>query len=152
VEVLDSDGSCLVEQDDELLARLRSVRRGEESLWVHINGEAAFLCFFLSRDGGHLGFVPEGMWTGELREVRFLLVGGDTGGTSIGFNPEVVGALRCFAQQADVLVNGLYGFGAMVNLMANSFGGFNSAATRLAEALDRFPQTWPCRVSRGWRW
>jgi Immunity protein Imm1 len=88
VEVLDFDGSCLVERDDELLARLRSVRRGPdgafvlshggaESLWVHINGEAAFLCFFPDRDGGHPGFVPDGMWSGGQREVRFLLVRGD---------------------------------------------------------------------------
>src|SRR5262245_66651771 len=90
VEVLDFDGSNLAERDDELLARLRSVRRGpdgafvlshggDESLWVHINGEAAFLCFFPDRNGGHPGFVPDGMWSGEQREVRFLLVSGDEG-------------------------------------------------------------------------
>ena len=49
MEVLDFDGACRVERDDELLARLRSVRRGAdgafildhgggESLWVHITG------------------------------------------------------------------------------------------------------------------
>jgi hypothetical protein len=90
VEVLDFDGSCQVERDDELLARLRSVRRGrdgafilshdgDESLWVHINREAAFLCFFPDRNGGHPGFVPDGMWSGEQRDLRFLLVGGDDG-------------------------------------------------------------------------
>jgi hypothetical protein len=90
VEVLDLDGSCRVERDDELLARLRSVRRGTEgafilshsggkSLWVHINGESAFLCFFPDRDGGHPGFVPDRMWAGDRREVRFRLVGGSEG-------------------------------------------------------------------------
>ena len=88
--VWDFDGSCNVERDDELLSRLRSVRRGPDaafilshdgdaSLWVHVNGEAAFLCFFPSKGGGHPGFVPDGMWPGERREVRFLLVGGDEG-------------------------------------------------------------------------
>ena len=90
MKVLDFDGTCRVERDDELLARLRSVRRGAdgafildhgrgESLWVHINGNAAFLCFFPDRNGGHPGFVPDGMWPGDRRDVRFLLVGGDEG-------------------------------------------------------------------------
>lgn len=91
MEVLDFDGMCRVERDDELLPRLQSVRRGtdgafilhhhggDELLWVHINGEAAFLCFFPDKNGGHPGFVPDGMWTGEQRDVRFLLVGGDEG-------------------------------------------------------------------------
>jgi hypothetical protein len=90
VEVLDFDGSCEVKRDDELLARLRSARRGsdgafvlhhggEESLWVHVNGDAAFLCFFPDRNGGHPGFVPDKLWLGERREVRFRLVGGSEG-------------------------------------------------------------------------
>src|SRR5687767_6628629 len=90
MDVLDFDGSCRVERDDELLARLRSVRRGQdgafvlchggdEALWVHINGQAACLCFFPNRNGGHPGFVPDGMWKGERSPVRFLLVGGDEG-------------------------------------------------------------------------
>lgn len=91
MEVLDFAGSCCVDCADELLARLRSVRRGadgafilhhhgdDESLWVHINGEAAFLCFFPDTDGRHPGFVPHGMWAGEQQDVRFLLVGGDEG-------------------------------------------------------------------------
>jgi hypothetical protein len=88
VEVLDFDGACGVERDDELLARLRSVRRGADGafildhggggwLWVHINGDAAFLWFCPDTDGSHPGFVPDGMWSGDRRDVRFLLVGGD---------------------------------------------------------------------------
>ncbi len=88
MEVLDFDGACRVERDDELLARLRSVRReadgafildhgGGGSLWVHINGDAAFLWFCPDTDGSHPGFVPDGMWSGDRRDVRFLLVGGD---------------------------------------------------------------------------
>jgi hypothetical protein len=86
VEVLDLDGACEVERDDELLTRLRFVRRGvdgafilkhgPESLWVHIHGDAAFLCFFPDADGRHPGFVPDGMWPGERQNVRFRLVGG----------------------------------------------------------------------------
>jgi hypothetical protein len=79
-----------VERDDELLARLRSVRRGADgafildhggagSLWVHINGDAAFLWFCPDREGSHPGFVPDGMWSGDCRDVRFLLVGGYEG-------------------------------------------------------------------------
>jgi hypothetical protein len=87
VEILDFDGSCHVDSDRALLARLRSVRRGpdgafilshdaDSSLWVHINGEAAFLSFFPTT-GRHPPFVPDEMWPGEHRDVRFLLVGGD---------------------------------------------------------------------------
>jgi len=90
VEVLDFDGACRVERDDELLARLRSVRRGAdgafildhgggESLWVHINGDAAFLWFCPNTNGSHPGFVSDGKWSKDRRDVRFLLVGGDEG-------------------------------------------------------------------------
>ncbi len=90
MEVFDFDASYQVERDEELLARLRSVRRGcdgafilshggDESLWGHINGEAAFLCFFPDKNGRHPGFVPDNMWGGEQHSVRFLLVGGDEG-------------------------------------------------------------------------
>ncbi len=82
MELWDFDGCRQVERDHELLARLRSVRRGpdgafilshgDESLWVHINGNAAFLWFVPDGDGKHSGFVPDGMWPGEQREVRFL--------------------------------------------------------------------------------
>jgi hypothetical protein len=62
MEVHDFDGSCRVDRDDELLARLRSVLRGTDgafildhggagSLWVHINGNAAFLWFCPDREG-----------------------------------------------------------------------------------------------------
>lgn len=87
MNLLDFDGECQVERDDELLARPRSVRRGpdgafildhggDESLWVHINGDAAFLWFCPDREGRHPGYVPDGMWSGDRRDVRFQLVGG----------------------------------------------------------------------------
>jgi hypothetical protein len=89
VNVLDFEGRCQIEDDDELLNRLQSIRQGadgafildhggEESLWVHINGNAAWLCFFPNRER-HPGFVPDRMWPGERRDVRFLLVGGGEG-------------------------------------------------------------------------
>jgi hypothetical protein len=88
MRVEDFDGTCEIFGEDELLARLRSVRRGEdgafvlshggeESLWVHINGDTAFLCFF-PRDG-HPGFVPVGMWATRRSDVRFLQVDGGEG-------------------------------------------------------------------------
>src|SRR3954469_16850377 len=81
------DCACQVESDDELLTRLRSVRRNadgafildhgrDESLWVHINGDAAFVWFCPDNDGKHPGYVPDGMWSRDHRDVRFLLVGG----------------------------------------------------------------------------
>src|SRR5215467_9865268 len=88
VEVLDFEGACRVERDDELMARLRSVRRGADgafildhggsgSLWVHINGDVAFLWFCPNRNDSHPGFVSDGKWSKDRRDVRFLLVGGD---------------------------------------------------------------------------
>ena len=90
MKVCDFDGECRVDTDAALLTRLRSVRRGldgafilshdsDSALWVHINGEAAFLGYFPNQNGGHPVFVPHEMWTGEQRDVRFLLVGGDEG-------------------------------------------------------------------------
>jgi hypothetical protein len=90
VEVHDFDGACRVEREDKLLARLRSVRRGADgafildhgeggSLWIHINGDAAFLWFCPDNDGNHPGFVPDGMWSGDHCEVRFLVLGGYEG-------------------------------------------------------------------------
>src|SRR5262249_51687611 len=87
MELWDFDGRHRVERDDEVLARLRSVRRGpdgafilshggDRSLWVHIHGDAAFLWFLPGQDGKHPGFVPEGMWQGEQRDVRFLQTSG----------------------------------------------------------------------------
>src|SRR5262249_34707353 len=85
MNVLDFDGQCQVEDEEHLLARLRSVRRGadaafildhggDESLWIHINGGAAFLWFCPGTDPPHAGFVPNEMWPGERRDVRFQLV------------------------------------------------------------------------------
>ena len=90
MEVLDLSGSCEVGSDEELLSLLRSVRRGAdgsfilhhgggESLWVHINGDAAFLWFSPGGEVSHPGFVPDGMWSGDRCDVRFLLVDGYEG-------------------------------------------------------------------------
>jgi hypothetical protein len=87
MELWDFDGCYEVARDDELLARLRSVRRGpdgafilshggEESLFVHFHGDAGFLWFVPDRDGKHPGFVPQGMWPGERREICFLQTNG----------------------------------------------------------------------------
>jgi hypothetical protein len=87
VNISDFDGAFQVKSDDELLTHLRLVRRDadgafildhgrEESLWVHINGEVAFLWFCPDTDGKHPGYVPDGMWSGDHGEDRFLLVGG----------------------------------------------------------------------------
>ena len=87
LEVWGFDGCSRVRDEGELLARLRSDRRGPdgafvlshggaESLWVHVHGDAAFLWFQPARDGRHPGFVPDGMWPGERRGVRFLQTSG----------------------------------------------------------------------------
>jgi hypothetical protein len=92
VQVTDFDGSCVVERDDDLLARLRSVRRGAdgafvldhggpESLWVHVNGDAAFVWFSPGQGENRAGAVPDRMWPGERREVRFRLVSEFAGDT-----------------------------------------------------------------------
>jgi len=64
----DMDGSLAVATEGELLDRLRSVRRGvygafilshdeeEASLFLHMNGEKAYLHFFPDRSGDHPGF------------------------------------------------------------------------------------------------
>jgi len=93
VEVHGFDGTCRVEHDDELIAQLRSVRRGTDgafildhggggSLWVHINGDAAFL-WFCPDSNSHPGFVPNGMWPGDRCDVRFVLLVGGSQGDSI---------------------------------------------------------------------
>lgn len=87
MNVLDFDGQCRVDSDAELRSRLRAVRRGNdgafildhggpESLSVHFNGTAAFLWFCPDQEGGHPGFVPQGMWAGERSRVRFLQTNG----------------------------------------------------------------------------
>jgi hypothetical protein len=88
MELQDFEGSCNVSTADELLLRLRRVRRGDDgafvlshvgksSLLVHIHGNAAFLGYFPTESGEHPGFVPDGMWPGGHHDVRFLLVNGD---------------------------------------------------------------------------
>lgn len=87
MEVWSFDGCAHVRDEDELLAQLRSVRRGpdgafvlshggSESLWIHFHGDTAFLWFQPNRAGTHAGFVPNGMWQGEQRQVRFLQTSG----------------------------------------------------------------------------
>jgi hypothetical protein len=87
LEVWGFDGCTQVRDEGDLLARLRSDRRGpdgafvlshggDESLWVHIHSDAAFLWFLPDRDGKHPGFVPDGMWASERSSVRFLQTSG----------------------------------------------------------------------------
>ena len=82
MQVTDFDGSCQVRSADELLARLRSVRLGDdgafvldhggpESLWLHVKGEAAFLWFCLDPATGRAGF---GAHKGDiLNSVRHVI-------------------------------------------------------------------------------
>ena len=87
MEVWGFDGCDQAHDVNDLLALLRSDRRGpdgafvlshggDESLWVHVHGDTAFLWFLPGRDGKHPGFVPDGMWAGERSSVRFLLTTG----------------------------------------------------------------------------
>jgi hypothetical protein len=96
VDIYDLDGECRVEGEDELLARLRSVRRGADgafildhgsrgsgpSLWVHIHGDSAYLHYFPDMSGQRAGYAPDRMWPGGPGEpVQFRLVGGSAGDT-----------------------------------------------------------------------
>jgi hypothetical protein len=68
MEIEDMDGRLVVVAEGKVLDRLRSVRRGAygafilshdedgPSLWVHTNGDKAYLHFFPDRDGDHPGF------------------------------------------------------------------------------------------------
>ncbi len=87
MDVESFDGSTSVRDEAGLLTRLRSDRRGpdgafvlshggDESLSVHIHGDAAFLWFLPHPDGTHPGFVADGMWSGERCSVRFLQTDG----------------------------------------------------------------------------
>jgi hypothetical protein len=87
MEFWDFDGCYQVNQEEDLLKRLRSTRRGldgafilshdgDEALWIHIHGDAAFLWFLPHNDGKHPGFVPDGMWSGEEEDVRFQQTNG----------------------------------------------------------------------------
>jgi hypothetical protein len=96
VDVYDFDGTSQVEREDELLARLRSARRGLDGafvldhgdrglgpcLWVHVHGDAAYLHYFADMSGRRAGHVPDLMWPGGPGEpVRFRLVDGRAGDT-----------------------------------------------------------------------
>src|SRR6266700_3777939 len=87
MELWDFDGCHQVNQEEDLLKRLQSTRRGldrafilshdgDEALWTHFHGDAAFLWFLPHNDGKHPGFVPDGMWSGEKVDVRFLQTNG----------------------------------------------------------------------------
>src|SRR4051794_14337332 len=87
MEVWDFDGCRHLVREDELLALLRSMRRGPDAafilshagnhaLFVLIHGGAAFLWFQPDQEGKHPGYVPDGRWTGERREVQFLQTSG----------------------------------------------------------------------------
>jgi hypothetical protein len=98
VEVLDFDGAFRVERDDELLARLRSVRRGADgafildhggdgSLWVHINGTlrssgsaptgtAATRGSFWTACGLGIAAMFGFCWSAEMREIQSSCDGG----------------------------------------------------------------------------
>jgi hypothetical protein len=89
VNISDFEGTIEVECVDDLLSRLYQMRfgqygmfilshGGETSLWLHINRDVAFL-WYLPRQQSHPGYVPDGMWLGEQKDVQFLLVGGDEG-------------------------------------------------------------------------
>ena len=89
--VEDFDGTSTIDCDDELLARLRSVRRGSfgafilshaadgASLWVHLNGHVAYIHYFPPGARSHAGFQPlDGPFTSTSpdEEIRFVQVDG----------------------------------------------------------------------------
>jgi hypothetical protein len=84
MEIMDLAGRVSVDREDEVIHRLRSVRKdgygaailshgGQASLWIHINREIAYLHFFPDNTGGHPGFQPTGMSPEDCDErVQFL--------------------------------------------------------------------------------
>ena len=94
MEMLDFDGSCRVDRDDELLARLRSVRRradgafilhhgGAESLWVHVNGETARMKpGFCKRSSAHRTTLLSG-WSTRIGWRSAVIQGASTCAASV---------------------------------------------------------------------
>lgn len=92
MEVHDFEGCVGVDSHEDLLHRLRSVRKGrhgafilshdsggedQPSLWIHINEGVAYLHYLPDGAGLHPGFQPRGMMPGGGEEaVRFLIVTG----------------------------------------------------------------------------
>lgn len=90
--VEDFDGTWPVQDEAELLTRLRTSRRGldgafvlghpgeEGSLYIHINGDIAWVCYIPDTEAGSEMLVPDGMWTaGKQSLVRFLMTTGYEG-------------------------------------------------------------------------
>jgi hypothetical protein len=92
MEVYDLDGRVDLDCDKDLIHRLRSARRGkygaiilrhdgrdnnQPSLYIHINGDLAYLHYFPDNQGQHPGFQAKGMMAGDCEEdVRFLMTSG----------------------------------------------------------------------------
>ena len=92
MEVYDLEGRVDVDCDKDLIHRLRSVRRGkyaaiilchdgrdnnQPSLYIHINGDLAYLHYFPDNQRQHPGFQAKGMMAGDCEdEVRFLMTSG----------------------------------------------------------------------------
>ena len=88
MEIEDMDGRLVVVAEGKLLDRLRSVRRGGygafilsheddgPSLWVHMNGDKAYLHFFRDRDGDHPGFESTSTSPGH-SSCHFVQTDGD---------------------------------------------------------------------------
>src|SRR5262245_14281004 len=88
--VHDLDGWAQIDRPEDLLSRLRSVRKGPygafilshddigPSLWIHINGNVAYLHFFLeSQSTSHPGFQAWGMFPEGCEDrVRFVQIDG----------------------------------------------------------------------------
>ncbi|MDB5323906.1 MAG: hypothetical protein JWN40_5537 [Phycisphaerales bacterium] len=88
----DFDGRTRVEDPVKLVAHLSVVRKGPygafilahsddgASLWVHINGDVAYVHFFPA--AGHPGFQPAGMTSPDCDEdVHFIQTDGGEGGS-----------------------------------------------------------------------
>ena len=71
--IQDLRARSIVEREDELMQRLRSVRKGDfgafilwhkdggPSLWIHTNKDLAYLHFFPDKSSDHPGLQPTGM-------------------------------------------------------------------------------------------
>jgi len=95
MQVDDLQGTVRVRSDEELLARLRSIRKGSYGafvlahnnvgpmLFVHINGEFAYLHYFNDLSGQNAGYQPTGMTPpGCPKSVLFVQIDGIEGSGS----------------------------------------------------------------------
>ena len=115
MQVIDLNGTVHVESEDELLGRLRGVRKGKYGafvlahnevgplLFVHINGEFAYVHYFDDLSGKNAGYQATGMTPPDCPEsVLFVQTDGSEGSGSAIEMPDSTICSRDVAYRAAV--------------------------------------------------